>query len=81
MISGDCDGESASSPASLIALSPAPIGVIGPNGRASKIKLSLGWTGRQDAGKKASQKVLMERRPNLSNVDMASTHKTYGRAI
>jgi hypothetical protein len=40
-----------SSPALLIALSPAGLGVIGPNGKTSKRNLSLGQTGWQPAGK------------------------------
>ncbi|HEY6401971.1 MAG TPA: hypothetical protein VI479_11215 [Blastocatellia bacterium] len=44
---------SASGPALLIALSPARLGVIRPNGKASKLTLSLGQTGWQPAGKTA----------------------------
>jgi hypothetical protein len=43
----------ASSPALLIALSPARLGVIGSNGKTSKRNLSLGQTGWQPAGKQA----------------------------
>jgi hypothetical protein len=40
-----------SGPALLIALSPARLSVIGPDGKASKLNLSLGQTGWQPAGK------------------------------
>jgi hypothetical protein len=42
-----------SGPALLIALSPARLGIIGPNGKASKLNLRLGQTGWQLAGKPA----------------------------
>jgi hypothetical protein len=42
-----------SGPSLLVALSPARLGVIGPNGKASKMNLSLGQTGWQPAGKRA----------------------------
>jgi hypothetical protein len=44
---------SASSPALLIALSPARVDVIGPNGKASKLNLGLGQTAWQPAGNQA----------------------------
>jgi hypothetical protein len=44
---------SASDPALLIALSPPRVWVIGPNGKASKMNLSLGQTYWQAAGKHA----------------------------
>jgi hypothetical protein len=43
----------ASGPALLIALSPARFGVIGPNGKTSKLNLSLGRTAWLTAGKRA----------------------------
>ncbi|HEX5081864.1 MAG TPA: hypothetical protein VFY40_07460 [Blastocatellia bacterium] len=43
----------ASGPALLIALAPARLGVIGLNGKSSKLNLGLGQTGWQPAGKPA----------------------------
>jgi hypothetical protein len=43
----------ASGPSLLVALSPAPLDVIGPNGKASKMNLSIGQTGWQPAGRTA----------------------------
>jgi hypothetical protein len=43
----------ASGPTLLIALTPARFGLVGPNGKASKLSLSLGQTGWQPAGKLA----------------------------
>jgi hypothetical protein len=43
----------ASAPSLLIALSPARLSVIGPNGKTSKLNLSLGQTSWQSAGESA----------------------------